>query len=85
MAAFWIFIFIIAFAVAILIWPNTYMGMNWLFYFLPYTHQHRGPAVSNQPGRLFFAPRLGGAVLTEFADADIIIRGIIFGWKRNRP
>lgn len=24
------------------------------------------------PGRLFFAPRLGGAVLTEFADADII-------------
>lgn len=36
-------------------------------------------------GTLVFAPRLGGAVLTEFADADIIIRGIIFVRKRNRP
>ena len=36
-------------------------------------------------GPLVFRAAPWGAVLTEFADADIIIRGIIFGWKRNRP
>ena len=40
---------------------------------------------SNPAGPLVFRAAPWGAVLTEFADADIIIRGIIFGWKRNRP
>ena len=85
-ASVYIFGIIIVAVIAIVIWSKTDKGKKWLFNFFPSLINIAARLV--RTCRAAYSRRALGARFSRslrMLILFIIMRGIIFGWKRNRP